>query len=164
MTAPNIAVPNPPHRMARFFTLRMLQLVLIAAGIFVSGYLTYVKATGVAMACVQGSAFNCDRVQNSAYSEMFGIPIAYMGLALYLVLGAIILLEQRVSLFAEYGQLMLLGLSVFGWLFSMYLVYVQFFVLEALCPWCLAHEAIFTVFFGATILRYWRLQHSDYES
>lgn len=158
MTAPNLALSDEPRGITRFLTLKALQLALIAAGIFVSGYLTYVKATGVAMACVQGSAFNCDRVQNSAYSEMFGIPIAYMGLALYLVLGAIILLEQRFSLLAEYGQLIVLGLSVFGWLFSMYLVYVQFFVLEALCPWCLAHEAIFTVFFGAAILRYWRFQ------
>jgi uncharacterized membrane protein len=160
MTAPNLALNEQPHGLSRLFTLKGLQLVLIAAGIVVSGYLTYVKATGVAMACVQGGAFNCDRVQNSAYSEMFGIPIAYMGLALYLVLGAIILLEQRISLFAEYGQIMVLGLSIFGWLFSMYLVYIQFFVLEALCPWCLAHEAIFTVFFGAAILRYMRYQRS----
>jgi uncharacterized membrane protein len=160
MTAPHLALNNQPQGISRLFTLRTLQLVLIAAGIFVSGYLTYVKATGVAMACVQGSAFNCDRVQNSAYSEMFGIPIAYMGLAMYLVLGAVILLEQRVGLFAEQGQLIVLGISVVGWIFSMYLVYIQFFVLEALCPWCLAHEAIFTVFFGATILRYLRTQQA----
>ncbi len=160
MTAPNAALNTPPHGISRLLTLKAFQLVSILAGIVVSGYLTYVKATGVAMACVQGSAFNCDRVQNSAYSEMFGIPVAYMGLALYLVLGAIILLEQRVNLLAEHGQIIVLGLSVFGWLFSMYLVYIQFFVLEALCPWCLAHEAIFTVFFGVTILRYIRYQRS----
>lgn len=158
MTAPHLALDNQPQGISRLFTLKALQLVLIAAGIFVSGYLTYVKATGVAMACVQGSAFNCDRVQNSAYSEMFGIPIAYMGLAMYLVLGAVILLEQRIRFLTEYGQLIVLGISIIGWVFSMYLVYIQFVVLEALCPWCLAHEAIFTVFFGATILRYLRTQ------
>ena len=81
--------------------------------------------------------FNCDAVLNSKYSELAGIPIAWLGLAVYLILGAIILLWRRNAFLREYGSLLAFGLGLFAWLFSMWLVYVQAVLLGALCPWCL---------------------------
>jgi uncharacterized membrane protein len=56
----------------------------------------------------------------------------------------------------DYRDLMFFALALFAWIFSMYLVYIQFFVLEALCPWCLAHEANFTVLFAVTAFSFVR--------
>ncbi|MBZ0284892.1 MAG: vitamin K epoxide reductase family protein [Anaerolineae bacterium] len=134
-------------------TLRILSLVLIAVGIVISGYLSYVKLTNVAMVCVESGAFNCEVVQNSAYSRLFGIPIAWLGLATYLVMGAIILLEKRVAFLREYSAIMVFGINLFGWLFSMWLVYVQVVLLKALCPWCLSHEVVITILFVISGLR-----------
>jgi len=134
-------------------TMRTISLVLIVIGIFISGYLSYVKLTNVAMVCVESGAFNCEVVQNSAYSRLFGIPVAWLGLATYLVMGAIILFEKRIAFLREYGIMLMFGVNLFAWLFSMWLVYAQFFLLKALCPWCLSHEVVITILFVISILR-----------
>jgi uncharacterized membrane protein len=156
MTTQLIAEESKPKGLPSFITARHIQLLLVAFGLFVSGYLTYVKATNTQMACVAGGMFNCGIVQSSSYSMMFGVPIAYFGFAMYIVLGVILLFQYRVGIFQTYGNLMIFGISTFGWLFSMYLVYIQFFVLKALCPWCLAHEANFTLFYAVVCYRMWR--------
>lgn len=139
----------------RFANLNLwhVSLVLVAIGLIISGYLSYVKLTNVEMACAAGSVFNCDVVQNSSYSRMFNIPIAWLGLATYIVIGVLLLIQNRVAFLREYGMLLLFGLVLFGWVYSMYLVYVQFFVLKALCMWCLMHEINFTILFIVTALR-----------
>ncbi len=144
------ATPSTPHFR---ITLRPLALASVVFGLVVSGYLTYVKATNVAMACVEGGAFNCNVVQNSSYSMFFGVPIAYLGLALYIVLGLLLIFENRTAFMRENSHLIVFGMTLFAWVYSMWLVYIQVAVLEALCPWCLAHEANITVFFGLVIVR-----------
>ena len=133
--------------------LYIASLVLVAIGIFISGYLSYVKLTNVPMVCVAGSVFNCEIVQNSIYSRLFNIPVAWYGFAVYLIIGALLLLQNRVGFLKEYGVMIEFGIILFAWIFSMWLVYVQFFRLQALCPWCLSHEANFTVLFLVSIVR-----------
>jgi uncharacterized membrane protein len=156
MSGTSIVAEPTPGRWQKLISIRTVQWVTIVLGIFISGYLSYVKATGVIMACVQNSAFNCEKVQSSAYSMMFGIPIAYMGLAVYIILGLLLLFGERIPVLGDYRDLMFFALALFAWIFSMYLVYIQFFVLEALCPWCLAHEANFTVLFAVTAFSFVR--------
>lgn len=140
-------------------TLRTISIVLIVIGVFISGYLSYIKLTPyiqgseAPMICVTGGVFNCEVVQSSAYSRLFGIPIAWLGFAVYLILGAIIFLEKRVGFFQENGVLLFFGLNLFAWMFSMWLVYVQFVLLQALCPWCLSHELNITILFIVSCLR-----------
>jgi uncharacterized membrane protein len=137
----------------RGISLRVVSLVLVFLGLLVSGYLSYVKLTDVPMACIQGSVFNCDVVQNSVYSEMFGIPIAWMGFATYIVIGLLLLFQDRIAFLREYGMLILFGVVLFAWVYSMYLVYLQGWVIGAWCQWCLMHEIIMTVLFGVTLIR-----------
>jgi uncharacterized membrane protein len=139
-------------------SLRLVALVLVALGLIVTTYLSYVKLTDVPMVCVAGGLFNCEVVQNSAYSRLFGIPIAWMGLATYIILGVVLVLENRNAFLQEYGILIVFGIALFAFLYSMFLVYVQFAILQALCPWCLAHEAIMTGFFIVASLRLWKMQ------
>ncbi len=141
--------------------LRTLSLILVVAGLFVSGYLSYVKLTAVPMACVGGGVFNCEVVQNSVYSKLFGIPIAWLGFAVYIILGAILVLEDRAAFLREYGMTLFFGINLFAWLFSMWLVYVQFVLLQALCPWCLTHETIITVLFVVSVIRLKRMLSAD---
>lgn len=130
-----------------------ISLLLVAVGIVISGYLSYVKLTDVPMVCVAGSVFNCEVVQNSVYARLFNIPIAWLGLATYLVIGALLLLQNRVAFLREYGVMIEFGIILFAFLFSIWLVYVQVFRLQALCMWCLAHEANMTILFIISIVR-----------
>lgn len=133
--------------------LSIISVILVVIGIGISGYLSYVKLTEVPMVCVAGSVFNCEVVQNSIYSRLFGIPIAWLGLAVYIVLGILLFTQNRSAFMREYGVMLQFGIILFGWLFSMWLVYVQFVRLQALCPWCLSHEANFTILFIVSIMR-----------
>lgn len=136
--------------------LRIASLISVAVGLFISGYLSYLKLATAPAACIAGGPFDCNLVLNSLYSTFLGIPIAYLGFGLYLIIGSLLLLEDRISILQTDGRLILFGLALFGWIYSMWLVYVQFFVLQALCPWCLSHEANFTILFFMTSLRLWR--------
>lgn len=130
-----------------------VSVLLVIFGIFVSGYLSYVKLTDVPMACAVDSGFDCASVQNSNYSEIMGIPIAWLGLGTYLVIGGLLLMQYRSEFMRQNGMLILFGIVFFAFLYSMYLVYVQGVLIEAWCQWCLMHEANMTVLFIVTILR-----------
>jgi uncharacterized membrane protein len=133
--------------------LRLATALFVIIGIGISGYLSYVKLAerlnlpGAEMQCIGGDFFNCDVVQSSSYAELFGIPIAWLGLGSYLIIGALLLLENRTPFLRDYGILLNFGVVVFAFLFSVYLVYLQVFVLEALCQWCLMHELNITIIF-----------------
>jgi uncharacterized membrane protein len=138
------------------FTLRNISLVLVVLGLLISGYLSYTKLAGGELLCVEGESWNCDVVQNSVYADMFGIPVAYLGFATYALIGVLLLFQNRIGFLRDYGTVMLFGVVLFAFAFSMYLVYVQGAILGAWCVWCLAHEAIMTALFVVTGVRLYR--------
>lgn len=129
------------RRLGFQFDLRFFALLSVAFGLAVSGYLSYVKLTDTAMECVRNSTFDCHTVQDSAYGELFGNPIAVYGFLMYVTVAAILLFENAHPFLQVNGRAITFVIVLFGWMFSMWLVYVQFVELEALCPWCLSHEA-----------------------
>jgi uncharacterized membrane protein len=133
--------------------LRLLSFISIIVGVMISGYLSYAQFTSTEMVCVGGEVFNCGVVQNSVYAKFMGIQIAYLGLATYLILGILLFFENRITLLTDYGPILSFGITLFAFLFSMWLVYVQVALLQALCPWCLAHEVNITILFGLAALR-----------
>ena len=124
--------------------LSLLTPILALLGVGISGYLTYVKLSATQAVCL--GLGECETVQNSPYSVILGIPIAILGLLTYL---AIIALwwwsqdEQRP--YADLTPMLLFGITLFGFLYSAYLTYLELFVLKAICPWCVASAIIMTV-------------------
>lgn len=141
--------------------LRGISLFLVGIGLVICGYLVYVQTANVEIVCVAGGGGGCDVVQNSIYAEMFGIKIAYLGFAAYLVLGALITFEQRIPFLRNYGLMLTFALVLFAFIYSVYLVYIQAAVLKAFCQWCLGHEAVMTLLFIVTSLRIWRYFRVD---
>lgn len=133
---------------------RVISFVILFFAILVSSYLSYLKFDAKPAVCLEGGHFDCGVVLNSAYSELGGIPIAYLGLATNLIVLALLLLEPRFSFFKENGTAMVFGVVLFAFMFSVYLVYVQAMIIESYCPWCLTHEALITLLF---IVSTWRL-------
>lgn len=133
--------------------LRILSIALVVIGLFISGYLSYTRIAETSTICVDTPGFNCDVVQASIYSKLLGIPVAYLGFLTYVALGAMLLLENRIQLLRDYGITLVFGITLFAFLFSMWLVYVQAVRLEAFCIWCLSHEAVMTVLFIISGLR-----------
>lgn len=152
--------------MSRVFTYRNVSLFFVVVGLIVSGYLSYIKlgdyiGEPVEIVCTKSGMFDCNAVQSSIYSVQFGIPIAWLGFAVYVLLGLMILLRNRIGFLRKYGLTMMFALSLFAWIYSMYLVYLQFFVIRALCQWCLTHEANMTLLFITITLWFIKTMNQD---
>ncbi len=176
MTTGQIIDTNPKARSSFKLKLEHFIWASILVGIFVTTYLSWTKFTEDPLAkqlfgiepahvvCVANGAFNCDAVTKSAYSRFpinTGIPIAYLGLGMYLIYAALMILEKRVAFFEANAKIIMFGVALFGWMFSMWLVYLQFFVLQALCIWCLSHETNMTILFAMISYRLWRSLQAD---
>ncbi|HEX2908866.1 MAG TPA: vitamin K epoxide reductase family protein [Phototrophicaceae bacterium] len=132
----------------------IISLLLVAVGLFISGYLSYTETIGKSPVCVEGvQGVDCGAVQSSAYSKLAGIPIAYLGIGTYLLLGAMLLLEDRIPLLRDYGITLIFGITLFGFIYSMYLIYVQAALLQAFCVWCLGQEAAMALLFVVATIR-----------
>ena len=107
---------------------------LIVIGLIVSGYLAYVETTQVTAVC--GPVGECNVVQSSPYAQIMGIPIAVLGLLFYLSVAGLWLL-QRVENVRHLALMALVGLMIFGTLFSLYLTLLELLVIGAICMWCL---------------------------
>ena len=114
----------------------MAVAVLALCGVLVSVYLLLYKL-GVLGSLVCGAANECERVQASRYAEFLGLPVAAYGVGGYVVLLGIALYglgESQVGSTAPTRWLA--GFSAVGVLFSAYLLYLELFVIHAICRWC----------------------------
>jgi uncharacterized membrane protein len=101
-------------------------------GLLIAAYLSVVELGGGVPAC--GPLHGCEQVALSEYSRIGGVPVAVFGVALSLTLLVLALAWWRTEL---YGLLLAhYGLSVVGVLFEMYFLYLQVFVIGAVCVWC----------------------------
>jgi vitamin-K-epoxide reductase (warfarin-sensitive) len=87
--------------------------------------------------CDFGNNFNCDMVNRSIYSTVFGIPVALIGILGYaLLLGLATIYRSKKD-----ASMMLLLASVAGLGFAIYLTYIEGFVLGVWCILCLSSFA-----------------------
>jgi uncharacterized membrane protein len=117
-------------------------LCLIGAGI--AGYLAYVETAQVTAVC--GPVGDCNTVQQSEYAWLFGLfPVGVLGLVGYVVIGiAWCASHYGRGPWAEFAAWALAGLTLFGTLFSIYLTFLEPFVIGATCAWCLTSAVIMT--------------------
>ncbi len=121
-----------------------LFLALIAVGMGVAGYLTYVETQHVAAAC--GPVGDCNAVQNSPYAVLFGfLPVGLLGLMGYAALLAAWLVRRFIPRLQKPAALAMFGMSFFGVAFSVYLTYLEPFVIRAVCMWCISSAIIMTL-------------------
>jgi uncharacterized membrane protein len=119
--------------------------VLALIGLGVAGYLTYVETQLAEAFC--GPVGDCNAVQSSPYARLFGlIPIGALGIMGYLA----ILVAWAWERFSEdhwsqYAYRFIFVLTLIGTLFSLYLTYLEPFVIKAVCIWCLSSAVIMTL-------------------
>jgi uncharacterized membrane protein len=131
--------------------LRVAVAGLALAGAAVAAYLVYTRYTGTRIACTTGG---CETVQHSKYAKLAGVPVAVLGLVAYLAIFATALSERVEA--AAVGAAIALG----GLAFAVYLIVVQVAVIDAICQWCLASDAILAVLAVLTVERLRRLAES----
>jgi len=126
-------------------------IVLVVIGLLVSIYMTIYKLTENNAMCL-GSG-DCSTVNSSKYAEVYGIPVGFVGVVGYAAILVLHLLENRNEFLRRNAILFIFGLSLTGFLFTLYLVYVEFAILKALCPFCLTSQIAMTIIFIISVIR-----------
>ena len=124
---------------------------LLPIGLGVAAYLSFVEVNQVEALC--GPVGDCNAVQQSPYAYLFGIvPMAVLGLMTYIAIGLAWALQQyRYGLprWRRLGAVFTLGLTLGGTLFSIYLTFLEPFVIGATCIWCLTSAIVMTLMLWA---------------
>jgi uncharacterized membrane protein len=131
--------------------LKQITIALAVIGLLVSIYMTIYKVTSNEAMCVGSSG--CSEVNSSRYSEVNGIPVAVLGVVGYAAILALLFLEQRPGFFQENGTMMFFGISLVGFLFTLYLIYVEVALIKAYCPFCLTSQAVMSIIFIISVVR-----------
>lgn len=121
--------------------------LLCLLGIGVAGYLSYVETSGELAVC--GPVGDCNTVQQSPYAYLFGlIPIGVLGLVGYvLILVSWLLSKSGSKPISTWAELSLFVMATAGTLFSIYLTFLEPFVIGASCAWCISSAVIITLLF-----------------
>lgn len=115
--------------------------VLAALGLADAAYLAITHFRGELPPC--GGYTGCGEVNSSAYSEIFGVPIAAFGAALYAVILLATLWRALVRQSPWWqSTLLIYSMVLSGTVFMAYLTAVEFFILHAVCYWCLGLAVI----------------------
>jgi uncharacterized membrane protein len=130
--------------------LRTAAVVLALVGLAAAAYLTYTK---YAHDGVCGVSSGCTTVQQSEWSELFGIPVSVLGVIGYLGFLALLLLAPQRN---ENVRLALVIGTGVGFLFSMFLMYRAYVTLEAFCPFCTTSAVMMTLLAIISTIRFLR--------
>ncbi len=127
----------------------ILILILSGIGIIDTSYLAYHGFKRTDAACLFFPKDWCQKVQYSKESITLGVPNSYLGLFAYLLIFVL-----AVG-YADGLKIPLWWLQIvigFGFWISLYLTFVQAFILRAFCIWCLISALNFILM---TVASYW---------
>ena len=119
--------------------------LLALVGLFVALYL-WLHALGFGGAIKCGASGGCETVQTSQWAVFLGLPVALYGVVGYLVLLVVAIVALRPGALSERKwDTTLAALATVGFLFTLYLTYLELFVIHALCRWCVGSAIIITL-------------------
>ena len=119
-----------------YLRLEIWSVALALAGVGLAAYLTIVHYRESLLVC--SGISDCETVQTSKYSEVAGIPVALMGLLMFVaILGLSIARLVRPEI-ADLTTMIIFVLVAAGIGFYIYLTYLELFVINAVCQWCVA--------------------------
>jgi uncharacterized membrane protein len=133
--------------------------VLDLIGLVVAGYLSIVEINGGVPTC--GPFHGCEEVALSEYARIGGVPVAVFGVVLSVVLLGLAIAWWKTNI---YGLLLAhYALSLVGVIFDAYFLYLQVFVIKAVCVWCVTYEITLLLRFLIAFIVYVRQPKPDEE-
>ena len=132
-------------------TKRTIVATLALAGIFVALYLFLYKIGRIGnLSCSIGS---CETVNLSRWSIFLGAPVAAWGVGFYVVMFGLSVASLQDRYANSIGMSKALALvSGGGFVFSLWLTYLELFVIHAICQWCVMSALIVTTIFVVSML------------
>ena len=134
--------------------LKQVIVALTVLGLLVAIYMTVFKFTNPelqAAMCV--GSHGCVAVNGSAYSSIRGIPVAVFGVLGYLSILALLYLETKPGFFQTNGMMLQFAVTLTGFLFTVWLIFVEVALIKAYCPFCITSQISMTIIFILTVIR-----------
>ena len=124
--------------------------LLVIFGLGVASYLSYIEVSRVEAVC--GPVGDCNTVNQSEYARLFGVlPVGVLGMGGYVAILALWALARFASReIRSPAALGLWGAALFGTVFSIYLTFLEPFVIGATCAWCLSSSVIMMLLLWAS--------------
>jgi uncharacterized membrane protein len=125
--------------------------LLAMGGVVLAIYLSLYKLGMITeLTCAVGS---CETVQLSEWATFLGLPVAMWGVGAYLAVLALALIGLQPA-FAESRAIswLLVGLNAWNVLFSGWLTYLELYVIDAICMWCVVSAVLMLVIFVLSVL------------
>jgi uncharacterized membrane protein len=113
--------------------MRYLLATLSLAGVLVSSLALQVHYSTATEPCSINEHWDCGIVNHSSYAVVFGIPVAAVGIAGYLLLGILALARRR---------FLLLFAALIGLGFALHLSGIERNILSVWCLYCVISQAI----------------------
>jgi len=124
--------------------------------IIISIYLLYLHYSDTSSFCDISKGLSCDIVNRSLYSEIFNIPISLLSILMFAFILIISIYIKNNKEFSGFNKKELINmiyyLMIFNLLFSLYLVYIEAFVLYSFCVLCTLLDIIILIIL-ITIIR-----------
>ena len=140
-TAAATGAAQPSRRVRLDSALVVVAATLAVVGVGIAAYLAFENIQSESGVCT--ITHGCATVQQSKYGKLFGVPVSVPGLLLYgaLFTGAVLWLTNFRSLRPTITPLAFFA-SLFGLTFSGYLTYIEGWVLDAWCIYCIASASL----------------------
>jgi uncharacterized membrane protein len=130
-------------------------VALVVLGLLVSTYMYIYKLTDNNAMCL-GSG-DCSDVIHSKYSEINDVlSVPQFGVGGFIVLLVLLIIEPRYDFFRKNGTLLVFATALIGFLFTLWLIFVEFVLIKKLCPFCLTTQAVMILVFILSIIRLMR--------
>ena len=124
--------------------LKIAVIIFSGVGFAIASKIAYHKAVKKPLVCPMRS--RCDLVTESKHSRFFGIHNEQLGMFYYAVVAVAYGISIAMPLFlGAWTALVLFALPAVGFVFSLYLVLLQAFVIREWCLWCLGSAATATI-------------------
>ena len=120
-------------------------VILAGIGALVSLYLLWNHYTTGPTFCKIGGAVNCDLVNRGPYGEILGFPVAGIGFLGYAFIAALALLLLSGKNNTKTIRTLLRASTTVGFVFSLWLLYLELFVILAVCPFCMISLILITI-------------------
>ena len=140
------AVAASPLKAINEGTLRVVSTFMAAFGIGVATYIAIADSGGGSPVCIAGG-HGCQTVAESSYSHLLGVNVAVFGIVGYVLLLLCALLRGDAARMGGFC------VALVGFGFSVYLTYLELFVIDAICQWCVASAVLMTALFALNAVR-----------
>src|SRR5579859_902408 len=126
--------------------------VLALVGLFIALFL-WLHALGYGGAIKCGASGGCETVQTSRWAVFLGLPVAFYGVVGYFALLVVAVVALRPAALGDRAwNLVLCALASIGFLFTIYLTYVELFLIHAICRWCVGSAVVITLIWITSLL------------